>query len=63
MVGNKARVKGCITEEFKLKNIAYLTSVYFAKHHNADAPTMWYHMDEDIPCSDLQIFSMEGNNC
>jgi hypothetical protein len=29
MVGNKARVKGCITEEFKLKEITYFTSVYF----------------------------------
>jgi hypothetical protein len=27
MVGNKARVKDCITEEFKLKEIAYFTSV------------------------------------
>jgi hypothetical protein len=27
MVGNKARVEGCITEEFKLKEIAYFTSV------------------------------------
>jgi hypothetical protein len=27
MVGNKARVESCITEEFKLKDTAYFTSV------------------------------------
>jgi hypothetical protein len=31
MVGNKARVEGCITEEFKLKDITYFTSVYFTQ--------------------------------
>jgi hypothetical protein len=31
MVGHKARVKACITEEFNYKEIAYFTSVYFAK--------------------------------
>jgi hypothetical protein len=56
MVHNKARVEGCITEEFKLKEITYFTIVYFAKHHNVNAPTIRYHVDEDIPCSDLQIF-------
>jgi hypothetical protein len=30
--------------------------MYFAEHHNVNAPTMQYHVDEDIPCSDLQIF-------
>jgi hypothetical protein len=60
MVGNKARVEGCITEEFKLKEITYFTSVYFTKYHNANAPTIRYHMDEDIPCSDLQIFQWTG---
>jgi hypothetical protein len=29
MVSNKARVEECITEEFKYKEIAYFTSVYF----------------------------------
>ncbi len=60
MVGNKARVEGRITDEFKLKEIAYFTSVYFIEHHNVNAPTMWYHVDEDIPCSDLQIFHWTG---
>jgi hypothetical protein len=53
VVHNKAKVEGCITEEFKLKEIVYFSSVYFAEHHNVDAPTLRYHVDEDIPCSDL----------
>jgi hypothetical protein len=57
MVGNKARVECCITEKFKLKQIAYFTSVYFAEHHNVNVPTMRYHMDEDIPRSDIHIFN------
>jgi hypothetical protein len=60
MVHNKAKVKGCITEEFKLKEIAYFSSVYFAEHHNVSASTLWYHVDEDIPCSYLQIFQWMG---
>jgi hypothetical protein len=60
MVHNKAKVEGCITEEFKLNEIVYFTSVYFAEHHNVNAPTMQYHMHEDIPCSDLQIFQWTG---
>jgi hypothetical protein len=60
MVRNKAKIEGCITEEFKLKEIAYFSSVYFAKHHNVNAPTFCYHVDEDIPCSDLQIFQWMG---
>jgi hypothetical protein len=56
MVRNKAKIEGCIAEEFKLKEIVYFTSVYFTEHHNVNAPTMRYHMDEDIICSDLQIF-------
>jgi hypothetical protein len=60
MVHNKAGVEGCIIEEFKLKEIAYFTSVYFTEHHNVNAFTMQYHVDEDIPCSDLQIFQWNG---
>jgi hypothetical protein len=60
MVHNMARVEGCITEEFKLKEIAYFTIVYFTKHHNVNASTIWYHVDEYIPCSDLQIFQWKG---
>jgi hypothetical protein len=39
MVRNKAKVEGCIVEEFKLKEITYFSSVYFTKHHNVNAPT------------------------
>jgi hypothetical protein len=56
VVHNKANVEDCITEEFKLKEIVYFTSVYFTEHHNINTPTMWYHVDEDIPSSDLQFF-------
>jgi hypothetical protein len=56
IVLNKARVEVCVTEEFKLKEIAYFTSVYFVEHYNVNTPIMRYHVDEDIPCSDLQIF-------
>jgi hypothetical protein len=44
MVGNKARVEGFIAEEFKLKEIAYFTSIYFIEHHNVNAPTMWMNI-------------------
>jgi hypothetical protein len=60
MVHNKAKVEGCIEEEFKLKEITYFTSVYFAEHHNVNTPTMWYHVDKDISCSHLQIFQWMG---
>jgi hypothetical protein len=33
MVHNKAKVEGCIAEEFKLKEIMYFTSVYFTEYH------------------------------
>jgi hypothetical protein len=56
MVHNKEMVEDCIAKEFRLKEIAYFTSVYFIEHHNVNTPIMRYHVDEDIPCSDLQIF-------
>jgi hypothetical protein len=60
MVGNKARVKGCIAEEFKYKEIAYFTSVYFTEQHNVNAPMMRYHVHQDDPHSDLSIFKLRG---
>jgi hypothetical protein len=51
MDSNKAKVEGCIT---------YFTRVYFIEHHNVNTSTMWYNVDEDIPCSDLQIFQWTG---
>jgi hypothetical protein len=43
-----------------LKEIAYFSSVYFVEHHNVNTPTLRYHVDEDIPYSDLQIFQLTG---
>jgi hypothetical protein len=60
MVGNKARVECCITKEFKVKEIAYVTSVYFVEYHNVNAYTMQYRVDEDVPCSDIQNFQWRG---
>jgi hypothetical protein len=31
MVVNRARVEGCITEAFTLKEVAYFSSVYFTE--------------------------------
>jgi hypothetical protein len=58
MVGNKARVEGCIAEQFKLKEVAHFTSCYFAEEHNVFARKKRYHDDEREmpPCSDLSIF-------
>jgi hypothetical protein len=58
MVHNKVNVEGLT--EFKLKETSYFTNVYFIEHHNVNAPTMRYIVDEDIPCSDLQIFQWTG---
>jgi hypothetical protein len=60
MISNKERVKGCITEEFKYKEIAYFISVYFIAEHNVNAPMMWYHVHQDDPHSDLSIFKSRG---
>jgi hypothetical protein len=60
MVHNKAKLEGCIVEESKLKVIVYFSSVFFAEHHNVNVPTLRYHVNEDIPCSDFQIFQWMG---
>jgi hypothetical protein len=60
MVGNRAGVKGCITEAFTLKEVAYFSSVYFAEERNVNAPMMMHKMDEEPPCSDLSIFASSG---
>jgi hypothetical protein len=46
MVGNKARVQGCIAKQFKLKEVAYFTSCYFAEEQNVFARKKRYHDDE-----------------
>jgi hypothetical protein len=60
MVGNKARVEGCIVEELKYKKIAYFISVYFTEEHNINALTMRYHVHQDDPRSNLSIFKLRG---
>jgi hypothetical protein len=60
MVNNRAGVEGWITKAFILKEVAYLSSVYFAKEHNVNAPTMWYNVDEEPPCTILSIFASRG---
>jgi hypothetical protein len=40
MVGNKARVEGCITESFLLKEITYFSRVYFMDEHNVNVITL-----------------------
>jgi hypothetical protein len=57
MVGNRARIEECITKAFTLKEVAYLSSVYFAKEHNVNASMMRYNVDEEPPCSNLSIFA------
>lgn len=41
MVGNKASIERWIIEEIKFKEIAK-----FIEKHDANATTMWYHVDE-----------------
>jgi hypothetical protein len=60
IVGNNARVEGCIVEEFKYKEIAYFTSVYFTEEHNVKVSMMRYHVHQDDPCSNLSIFKLRG---
>jgi hypothetical protein len=60
MFSNKRWVEGRIVEEFKYKEIASFTSMYFVEEHNVNAPMLRHHVDEEPPCSDLEFFSMEG---
>jgi hypothetical protein len=60
MVGNRAKVEWCIVKAFTLKEVAYILSVYFVEEYNVNAPTMWYQMDEEPPCSNLSIFASRG---
>jgi hypothetical protein len=60
MVGNNARVEGCITESFLLKEITYFSSVYFAEEHNVNALTVRYNVNEEPPLNDLKNFQWRG---
>jgi hypothetical protein len=57
MVGNRARVEGCITKAFMLKEIAYFLHVYFVEEHNVNATMMRYNVDEEPSYNDLSIFA------
>jgi hypothetical protein len=57
MISNRARVEGCITEAFIIKEVVYFSSVYFPEEHNVNAPMMRYNIDEEPPYSDLSIFA------
>jgi hypothetical protein len=56
MVGNRARVEGCIVESFLLKEKTYISSVYFTEEHNVNVVTLRYNVDEEPTLSDLKIF-------
>jgi hypothetical protein len=58
MISNRARVEGCITKAFMLKEITYFLHVYFVEEHNVNATTMWYNVDEEPSCNDLSIFAL-----
>jgi hypothetical protein len=60
MVDNRARVEGCIVDVFTLKEVAFFSSYYFVGENNVNAPTMWYNVDEEPPCSNLSIFATRG---
>jgi hypothetical protein len=60
MVGNKARVEGCIIKSFLLKEITHLSSVYFVEEHNVNALTLQYNVDEEPPLNELKIFQWRG---
>jgi hypothetical protein len=51
---------GNFQEEFKYKEIAYFTSVYFIEEHDVNAPTIRYHVHQDDPHSYLRIFKSRG---
>jgi hypothetical protein len=55
MVGNKRWVEGCIAKEFKYKEIASFTGLYFIEEKNVNALALRYHVDEP-PISDIEIF-------
>jgi hypothetical protein len=62
MVGNRARIEGCIAKTFMLKEVADFSSVNFVEEHNVSDPMMQYNVDEEPHCSDLSIFCIEGHN-
>jgi hypothetical protein len=60
MVHNEARVEGCIAEAFLCKEITNLSSMYFSRANNVNAPITRYHIVKDVPFSELLIFQLNG---
>jgi hypothetical protein len=59
-VRNKARVEGCIVEAFTCKEITNFSSMYFSRANNVNARTLWYHIVNEVPLSELLIFQWKS---
>lgn len=60
-MGNKERVESYITKAFSMKEISYLSSVYFLDEHNGNASTnntTWMMILLSVTLKNL----MEGHN-
>jgi hypothetical protein len=60
IVRTKARLEGRIVEASACKDITNFSSKYFSHANNVNAHTMWYHIVEEIPLSELSIFQWNG---
>jgi hypothetical protein len=61
-VHNKARVEDCIAEIFMYKEIMNFSSKYFSCANNVNAHMTWYHIEEEVPLSELSIFQWKGEH-
>jgi hypothetical protein len=59
MVRNKARVDGCIAEEFTTREITLFSSKYFLDINNVNAKMTRYHITEEAPMTDLSAFQWD----
>jgi hypothetical protein len=59
-VCNKARVEGCITEEFTCKEVTNFSNKYLSHANNVNTHMTWYHIVEEVPLSELSIFQWKG---
>jgi len=61
MVHNKARVEGCISDEYATKEIINFPGKYFSSEHNVNAHTMRYHVIEKATVvTEFEIFQWKG---
>jgi hypothetical protein len=56
----QARVEGCIAEAITCKEITNFSSKYFSRANNVNAHTAQYHIDKEVPLSELSIFQCKG---